>query len=103
MKSDGFGCVELQRNGIENMQKGILSRSYRGCPPRKCPFDLAIYMDVIWELRPRTIVEFGSNRGGSALWFADMLTAYQIEGAHVFSLDYHPVKDLTDPRITFGF
>lgn len=103
MKDPQFGVMALPKNVIENMQKGIMSWSYRGLQTWKCPFDLAIYMNVIWELRPRTIVEFGSNRGGSALWFADVLTNYGIEGSHVFSLDLNPVMDLTDPRITFGF
>lgn len=103
MADDRFGAMALPKGVVESMQKGIMNWSYRGLPTWKCPFDLAIYQDVIWEIKPRTIVEFGSHRGGSALWFADLLTNYGIEGAHVYSLDYHPVKDVVDPRITFGF
>lgn len=95
--------MALPKNVIKNMQQGIMNWSYRGLPTWKCPFDLAIYMEVIWDLKPRSVVEFGSNRGGSALWFADVMTNFGIEGAHVWSLDYHPVKDLEDTRITFGF
>ena len=65
--------------------------------------DLAIYSQILDEIAPRSVVEFGSNRGGSALWLADQLTARGIEGAHVWSLDINPVTDLADPRITFGF
>jgi cephalosporin hydroxylase len=103
MRNERFGDMALPKSVIKNMQRGIMNWSYRGLPTWKCPFDLAIYMDVIWEVKPRSIVEFGSNRGGSALWFADQLTNFGIEGGHVWSLDYHPVADLQDPRITFGF
>jgi cephalosporin hydroxylase len=103
MKNTEFGGTALPEDVVRDMQKGIMNWSYRGIPTWKCPFDLAIYQEVIWEIKPRTVIEFGSNRGGSALWFADIMTNFGIEGAHVYSLDLYPVKDLTDPRITFGF
>ena len=38
----------------------------------KATSDLAIYMQLISELRPATIVEYGSGSGGSAVWLADI-------------------------------
>jgi cephalosporin hydroxylase len=98
-----FGFTALPKPTIKAMQKGIMAGRYRGIPTWKCPMDLAIYADILWELKPKTVVEFGSNRGGSALWLADQLTTYGVEGFHVYSLDIHPVTDLADPRITFGY
>ncbi len=33
--------------------------------------DLAIYARLMWELKPRTVIEVGTAKGGSALWLAD--------------------------------
>jgi len=98
-----FGSTELPARVIETMQRGIMNWSYRGRPTWKSPLDVALYLDVLWEVRPRSIVEFGSNKGGSALWFADQMTSFGISDAHVWSLDIAPVTDLSDPRITFGY
>lgn len=103
MGGDEFGSTRLSRATIKSLQRGIMNWSYRGRPTWKSPLDLALYLDVLWEVRPRSVVEFGSNRGGSALWFADQLTSFGVEGAHVWSLDINPVTDLDDPRISFGF
>jgi cephalosporin hydroxylase len=59
---------------------------WRGVPMKKDPFDLALYPLLLWELRPATIIELGAYRGGSALWMADLLDLYGIDG-HVYSHD----------------
>lgn len=41
---------------------------------------------LIWELRPRTVIELGAAAGGSALWLADVMTAFGI-GATIKSVD----------------
>lgn len=98
-----FGDSPLSPAVMAGMQKGIMAWTYRGRPTWKCPMDLAIYSQILWELRPRSVVEFGSNRGGSALWLADQLTAFGVPDFHVYSLDIAPVADLDDARISFGF
>jgi len=47
------------------------SCTYKGLINLKPPFDLVLYSNLIWELQPKTIIEFGSLQGGSSLWFAD--------------------------------
>jgi cephalosporin hydroxylase len=49
------------------------SKSYKGLVNLKPPFDLVLYSALIWELQPKTIIEFGPLQGGSSLWFADQL------------------------------
>lgn len=66
----------------------------------KNPFDFALYWMLVWHAKPRTIIEIGSKFGGSALWFADMLQLYGIDG-RVVSVDIAPVTTLQDPRIDF--
>lgn len=86
---------------ILDFQKGIMSFTYKGIQTWKCPFDLAIYAELLWDLRPRTILEFGSNAGGSALWMADTLTSMGLQATRILSFDIQPVLGLHDPRIEF--
>lgn len=44
---------------------------YQGVPIVKCPFDLWIYQQIIYDTQPDVIVETGTFGGGSALWLAD--------------------------------
>jgi cephamycin C biosynthesis protein len=45
----------------------------------KYPPTQAAYHDLLWELRPRTIIELGVYAGGSLVWFRDMATAMGID------------------------
>jgi cephalosporin hydroxylase len=54
-------------------QGGTWAATYwRGVPTEKCPLDLWIYQEIVYELRPDAIVETGTRFGGSALFLADM-------------------------------
>jgi cephalosporin hydroxylase len=46
---------------------------FRGFPVYKLPSDLWLYMELVWEVKPRTIIETGTAEGGSALYFASLL------------------------------
>ncbi len=46
--------------------------SWLGIPTAKCPLDLWIYQEIIFELKPDAIVECGTAQGGSALFLASM-------------------------------
>ncbi|ANW18124.1 CmcI family methyltransferase [Streptomyces clavuligerus] len=45
---------------------------WRGLRMLKDPDTQAVYHDMLWELRPRTIVELGVYNGGSLAWFRDL-------------------------------
>ncbi len=62
-------------------------RTWVGVPIQKSPLDLWNYQEIIFALRPDLIIEFGSAAGGSALFFADVLNASQIESGKVISVD----------------
>lgn len=55
----------------------------------KTTFDLAIYQMLMWELKPKTILELGSGTGGSAMWMSDLLTAYDMD-CKIISVDIIP-------------
>jgi cephalosporin hydroxylase len=43
-----------------------------GAQVLKCPFDLWIYQEILFELRPDVIIESGTALGGSALFLASI-------------------------------
>ncbi len=63
-----------------------------GIPILKNPFDLWIYQELIYDLRPDFIVEVGSFMGGAALYFTHILTSISKEGK-VISIDIKPNWD----------
>jgi cephalosporin hydroxylase len=86
---------------MHKMQAGIMSYKYRGIATYKCPFDMAIYMELLYDLKPRTILEFGSNTGGSALWFADTAQAIGLSQTTIHTFDIVYLHEYQDPRINF--
>lgn len=64
-----------------------------GVPVFKSPADLWNYQEIIYELRPSLIIEFGAHKGGSALFLRSVLDAAGIS-AEVISVD---VVDVLDP------
>jgi cephalosporin hydroxylase len=72
-----------------SIMRGLMDYRYRDVPMQKHPVEVALYMRLIWELKPRTIIEIGSMLGGSAVWMADMLNNFGIEG-RVISIDRTP-------------
>jgi cephalosporin hydroxylase len=55
-------------------------------------------MQLIWELKPATIIEVGSKYGGSAVLWADLLRVYQLPGSRVVSIDLHPPRPYCQPE-----
>lgn len=45
---------------------------WRGLRLLKDPPTLSAYHDLLWELRPRTIIELGTYSGASLVWFRDV-------------------------------
>jgi len=70
----------------------------------KSPMDLWSYQEIITELQPNLIIEFGTHEGGSALYFADLLRSLAIDG-EVITVDISMklVKDLAKSRDTIRF
>lgn len=54
---------------------------WRGHQVAKCPMDLWVYQEILFETKPELLIETGSNIGGSAYFFAsifDMIGAGQV-------------------------
>lgn len=71
--------------------------SFEGVPVLKNPFDLWIYQDIIYQLKPTLIIETGSAFGGSALFFSHCME--RNGGEHfVISIDCEPAATLPEHR-----
>lgn len=85
---------------LTSVQAGVFRTTYRGVRFWKSPFDVVLYLQVLGTLRPRSVIEIGSKFGGSALWFADMISAAG-ETPRVVSVDLKPPTASNDERISF--
>jgi cephalosporin hydroxylase len=72
---------------------------WRGLPLFKTVYDLAAYPMLLDELRPATVLEFGSGTGASAQWLADIAACHALQ-PRIVSIDRRPVP-CVDDRITF--
>src|SRR4051794_11321011 len=78
------------------IQTGAMAYAHHGVPLLKNPFDLALYPMLLDRVKPRTLIEIGSHRGGSALWFADRRA-----DMCVWSIDVSPPTDVAHPAVRF--
>lgn len=58
---------------LKGIYNGHHQITYRGVPCIKCPFDYVTYQMILNEVKPDLIIEIGTNKGGSALYFADLM------------------------------
>jgi cephalosporin hydroxylase len=86
---------------LDRIQAGTMRTEYRGVPFFKSPFDIGLYLQLLSRQRPGTVIEVGTKYGGSALWFADMLTAQGSTDARVLSVDVESLVEFDDRRIDF--
>jgi cephalosporin hydroxylase len=106
-RSDSLPAMErpfksdIPSSVLSDIQSGVMRTVYRGIPFYKSPFDIALYLQLMSKQRPQTVIEIGTKFGGSALWFADMLSAHGVEIPKVISVDIEPVVEITDERIVF--
>ncbi len=80
---------ELPDKLFRSIEAGTLAYQYRGVSCVKNPIDLAIMSRLLWEARPRTVIEVGSFAGGSALWIYDQMKSYGTD-CGVRSVDVSP-------------
>lgn len=85
---------------LMKIQRGTMAYQYRGVPLQKNPFDLALYSLLLDRTRPQTLIEIGSYRGGSAVWFADQASLLGID-LRVLSIDLEVPATVARPSINF--
>ncbi|HEY9648842.1 MAG TPA: CmcI family methyltransferase, partial [Chroococcidiopsis sp.] len=85
---------------LKSLQRGTFRYTYKDVALLKNPFDLALYPMLLWDVKPRTIIEIGSKDGGSAIWMGDMLNTFGLDG-HIYSVDIVKVNGPQHPRVTY--
>ncbi len=73
--------------------------SWMGQPIWQNLFDLWTIQEVIVSLRPALLLECGTNRGGSALFYAHLFDL--LGHGRVVSIDIERLHDISHPRIDF--
>jgi len=102
MHSNNLANYSLEvKFDIASIDKGHHKMLYHGVPMIKSPFDYAIYQMLIWELKPDLIIEIGTNLGGSAFYYANILDSLNRGIIHTIDiLDLVNDKRIIDhPRI----
>lgn len=59
--------------GLKGVHAGHFNHTYRKVECVKYPFDMTLYQMLIFDIRPDLIIEIGTYKGGSALYFSDLL------------------------------
>jgi cephalosporin hydroxylase len=73
--------------------------TWLGNPVWQNVLDLWIMQETIAEIKPALLIETGTNRGGSALFFAHL---FDLMGqGRVITIDVEKLHDITHPRIEF--
>ena len=72
-------CIiyDLKKNSIYYFHQvfydsGVWATRWFGIPLQKNPLDMWVYQEIIYEIKPDIIIECGTYRGGSALFFANL-------------------------------
>ncbi len=71
-----------------------------GCRVLKCPLDLWVYQEIIYETRPELILETGTCEGGSALFMANVCDALGVGQIVSVDIDTRPRRP-QHPRIEY--
>ena len=78
--------------------------TWLGHPIWQNVLDLWTIQETIAEIRPTLLIECGTNRGGSSLFFAhlmDLLAARQDYSGQIITIDVEKLHALSHPRITY--
>jgi len=80
---------------------GVWQRTYwLGVIAMKCPLDFWVYQEIIWETRPKFIIETGTRNGGSALYFASICDLIGEGRVITVDVDDIALRTLSHPRVT---
>ena len=77
---------------------------YLGHQVKQCPFDLQVYQELVFKIRPQFLIQTGVAEGGSVLYFANLFDVIGLDSsAVVIGIDIklsRAVRKLRHPRIS---
>lgn len=98
----GGGLAQQRRNAGElNAMPPWAEVYWLGKQVVKCPMDLWVYQEILWETQPDLIIETGTSGAGSAYFFASIFD--RIGKGHILTVDTVTYAHLCHPhpRITY--
>jgi len=72
---------------MEGLYKGQYKGTWRGLKLLKHATVLQIYQELLQKEKPKTIIEFGTFHGGSALWLSDMCKLFSLTDTKILTVD----------------
>lgn len=73
---------------------------YHGVETHKCPLDLWVFQEILWDVKPALVVELGTYLGGTTLFLAHQLELHG-GGGTVISVDNRELPRPVHPRIEY--
>ena len=73
---------------------------FQGVPLLKCPLDLWVFQEIVYERRPDVILETGTWRGGTSFHFASLFDLMGTDG-RVVTVDINDFETPEHERITY--
>jgi cephalosporin hydroxylase len=73
--------------------------TFLGVKTMKCPLDLWVYQEIVFERRPRLILETGTGHGGTTLYLATLMDV--LGEGRVITVDWRVRGRPEHPRITY--
>ncbi|NET10351.1 MAG: cephalosporin hydroxylase [Symploca sp. SIO2B6] len=77
---------DIPKSAWRPLTENAYLQDWKGVLLEKDPMQIAAYPMLLRELRPKTIIELGALKGGSAIWLADHMNWFGMEGS-VYSVD----------------
>jgi cephalosporin hydroxylase len=87
---------------LQTIYKGHYNVLYRGIEMLHNPFDYLLYQMLINEVKPDLIIEIGTNKGASALYFSDLLDILGKGEIHTIDIE-DKVDTLTKTKSNIKF
>lgn len=79
----------FSRQHLGAYHHGVMQYRYRDVMCNKSPIDIALYLHLIYAVKPGSFIEIGTKHGGSALMFRDVLRMYGMD-TQIVSMDRQP-------------
>lgn len=81
-----YDCEPINFVLSQGYKRGLF---WRGIPLGKTCWDIGIYQQLLQELKPKTLIEFGTGLGASALFFLDHCRMFGLD-TKIITLDVNP-------------
>lgn len=102
--SDRQDRCDISAEAWKPLLKNSYLQTWKGIVLPKGVMQMAIYPMLLYELQPKTIIEIGAFNGGAAIWLADCLEIFGIDGrVHSVDIDLSllDAKAKADHRVNF--